>query len=50
MIDKRKADGLRCDAWGAGEDVMRWWLGEQPKPDDGGNISLYGLRLNETDT
>lgn len=49
MIDKRKADGMKCE-WQTGEDVMKWWLGEQPKPDDGGNISLYGLRLNESDT
>lgn len=50
MLDKRKADGLRCDSWRIGEDVMKWWTGEQPKPDNGGNISLYGLRLNESDT
>lgn len=50
MIDKRKADGLPCDAWGNGKEVMKWWLGDRPRSDDGGNISLYGLRLDETDT
>ena len=43
-------DGLKCNTWKTGKDVMKWWLGEQAKPDDGGNISLYGLRLDETDT
>jgi hypothetical protein len=50
MIDKRWEDGLKCNTWKTGKDVMKWWLGEQAKPDDGGNISLYGLRLGETDT
>ena len=50
LIDKRMKDGYKCDAWKTGKDVMKWLLGEQEKPDDGGNISLYGLRLNEPDT
>lgn len=29
MIDKRIADGLPCD-WGTGEDVMTWWVGDDP--------------------
>ena len=49
MVDRRRADGLKCE-WKTGKDVMKWWLGEQARPDNGGNITLYGLRLNETDT
>ena len=50
MIDKRKADGFPCDAWKTGEDVFNWWTNRKKKEEDGGNISLYGLRLDETDT
>ena len=50
MVDKRKADGLSCNAWETGEDVFDWWISRKKKEEDGGNISLYGLRLDETDT
>lgn len=49
MIDKRKEDGLTCD-WSTGDDVMRWWIGVQKKNDDMQEISLFGLRLHESDT
>lgn len=50
MIDKRKADGLPCDAWETGEDVFNWWIDQKKKEDDSGEISLFGLRLKESDT
>ena len=50
MIDKRKADGLPCDAWETGEDVMNWWTNRKKKTDDTQEISLFGLRLHESDT
>lgn len=50
MIDKRKADGLPCDAWETGEDVFDWWTNGKKKEDDSGEISLFGLRLKESDT
>lgn len=31
MIDKRKADGLPCDTWETGEDVMNWWINRKKK-------------------
>ena len=50
MINKRKADGLPCDAWETGEDVMNWWTNRKKKEDSSDEISLFGLRLNESDT
>ena len=51
MLERNRRDNPDYGrTWKTGKDVMKWWLGEQPKPDDGGNISLYGLRLDETDT
>lgn len=50
MIDKRKADGLRCDAWKTGEDVFTWWVNRKKTEDGPDAISLFGLRLNESDT
>lgn len=38
------------DAWETGEDVFDWWTNRKKKEEDGGDISLYGLRLDETDT
>lgn len=39
-----------ADAWGAGKDVMRWWTSRQKKTEDMQEISLFGLRLHESDT
>ena len=52
MLERNRRDNPDYGrTWKTGKDVMKWWLGEQPKSDDsGGNISLYGLRLDETDT
>lgn len=32
MLEKRKADGLKSDRknWINGEQVMRWWVGDDP--------------------
>lgn len=50
MIDKRKADGYPCDIWQTGEDVFNWWVNRKAKEDGPNEISLFGLRLNESDT
>lgn len=50
MIDKRKDDGLPCNAWETGEDVFDWWINRKKKDGDSDEISLFGLRLNESDT
>ena len=50
MIDKRKADGLSCNTWETGEDVFDWWINRRKKDDSSDEISLFGLRLNESDT
>lgn len=50
MIDKRKADGFPCDTWQTGEDVFNWWVNRKDKEDGPNEISLFGLRMNESDT
>lgn len=50
MLDKRKADGFPCDTWKTGEDVFNWWVNRKDKEDGQDAISLFGLRLNESDT
>lgn len=30
MLEKRRADGKECYSWETGEDVMRWWLEDDP--------------------
>ena len=51
MVDKRRADGYPVNpAWETGADVMRWWLGQGKRSEEDGQISLFGLRLDETDT
>lgn len=30
MLEKRKRRGLKTD-WKTGEDVMRWWVGDDPR-------------------
>lgn len=48
--DKAVADGLDR-SWQSGDDAYRWWVGLTglPKEDDG-QISLFGMMLDETDT
>ena len=49
MIAKRIADGMPTD-WETGADVMRWWVGADHRPqEDDAQITLFGLRLDETD-
>lgn len=50
MIDKRKADGLPCNTWQSSEDVFTWWVNRKKTEDGPDAISLFGLRLNESDT
>ena len=51
MVDKRRADGYRVNpGWETGAAVMRWWLGQGKRSEEDGQISLFGLRLDETDT
>lgn len=30
MLEKRRAEGRECYSWETGEDVMRWWLEDDP--------------------
>lgn len=49
MIAKRRADGMPTK-WQTGADVMRWWMGADHRAkEDERQITLFGLRLNETD-
>ena len=50
MLDKRQADGFPCDTWKNGEDVFDWWVNRRKTEDGPDAISLFGLRLNESDT
>ena len=48
MIDKRRADGYPTQ-WETGAEVMRWWMGEDnciQENDD--QITLFGLRMDES--
>ena len=48
MVNKRRADGYPTD-WKTVEEVMCWWMGEdhRPKAEDP-QISLFGLRMDES--
>ena len=36
--------------WKTGEDVFRWWVGQDNRlKEDDSQITLFGLRLDETD-
>lgn len=49
MVDKRIADGMPTE-WETGADVMRWWIGADHRvKEDDRQITLFGLRLDETD-
>lgn len=49
MIDKRRADGMPTE-WQTGNEVMRWWIGADHRvKEDDRQITLFGLRLDETD-
>ncbi len=48
MIDKRVADGMETQ-WHTGAEVMKWWIGQDNRhKEDDLNISLFGLRLDES--
>lgn len=48
MIDKRRADGLTT-TWTTGEEVMRWWMGEDNRiRENDDQITLFGLRMDES--
>ena len=48
MIDKRRADGMKTQ-WETGTEVMAWWMGQDSRhKEDDSNISLFGLRLDES--
>ena len=53
MIDKRRIDDpdhkFKIN-WNTGAEVMAWWMGQDSRhTDDDGSISLFGLRLDESD-
>lgn len=48
MIDKRREDGMKTE-WKNGSEVMQWWMGQDNRhTDDDSQISLFGLRLDES--
>ena len=48
MIDKRRADGLTTQ-WTTGAEVMRWWMGEDNRiKENDDQITLFGLRMDES--
>ena len=48
MIDKRRADGYPTQ-WETGAEVMRWWMGEDNRIQaDDDQITLFGLRMDES--
>lgn len=48
MIDKRRADGLTT-TWTTGAEVMRWWMGEDNRiQEDDDQITLFGMRMDES--
>ena len=50
MIKRREANGKPCYGWNTGEDVWRWWVGQDNRlKEDDSQITLFGLRLDETD-
>jgi phosphoadenosine phosphosulfate reductase len=50
MIKRREANGKPCYDWNTGEDVWRWWVGQDNRlKEDDSQITLFGLRLDETD-
>ena len=50
MLKRREANGRPCYGWETGEDVFRWWVGQDNRlKEDDSQITLFGLRLDETD-
>lgn len=48
MIDKRVADGMETQ-WHTGAEAMKWWIGQDNRhKEDDSSISLFGLRLDES--
>ena len=48
MIDKRREDGLETQ-WHTGAEVMKWWMGQDNRhTEDDSQISLFGLRIDES--
>lgn len=49
MIAKRRADGFPTQ-WETGAEVMRWWIGADHRAkENDAQITLFGLRLDESD-
>lgn len=50
MVNKRIADGIETTKWRTGEDVMKWWTSNDHRvKENGAQITLFGLRLDESD-